>query len=61
MYNAFMDIDEKSRLQEGWIESAVEDLEMANELLMKRNHYSLFFCQLSLEKLLKGLFIMYEL
>ncbi len=58
MYNINMDKDEKSRLQKGWIESAIEDLEMANELLkMKRNHYSLFFCQLSLEKLLKGIFI----
>lgn len=58
MYNTNMDKDEKNRLQEGWIVSAAEDLEMANELLtMKRNHYSLFFCQLSLEKLFKGLFI----
>lgn len=41
-----------------WVQSAQEDLEVAKELLSnKRSAYCLFFCQLSLEKLLKALIV----
>lgn len=41
-----------------WVQSAQEDLGVAKELLSnKRYAYCLFFCQLSLEKLLKALII----
>lgn len=39
-----------------WLETAEEDLKTAEELFeLKRYHHALFFCHLSLEKLLKGL------
>ncbi len=41
-----------------WVQSAKEDLEVAKELLAgKRYAYCLFFCQLSLEKILKAVIV----
>lgn len=41
-----------------WVRSAKEDLQVAKELLGNKRHaYCLFFCQLSLEKLLKALIV----
>lgn len=41
-----------------WMQSAKEDIQVARELLKnKRYAYCLFFCQLSLEKIIKALII----
>lgn len=51
-----MENDEKKMLINAWVTSASEDLEIANKLFTdKKFSYSLFFCQLALEKLLKAL------
>jgi len=40
-----------------WLDSATEDLTLARDLFdLKRFSYCLFFCQLALEKMLKGIF-----
>ena len=39
-----------------WFDSATRDFEVANDLYnLKRYNYCLFFCQLAIEKLIKGL------
>lgn len=48
----------KGDIVQKWVYSAKEDLEIAKELLRsKRNAYCLFFCQLSLEKILKAVIV----
>lgn len=48
----------KEDIVQKWVHSATEDLEIAKELQgSKRYAYSLFFCQLSLEKILKAVII----
>lgn len=40
-----------------WMESAEDDFSVANDLFkLKRYNYCLFFCHLSIEKILKGLY-----
>lgn len=48
----------KDDVVQKWIHSAKEDLDVAKELrTSKRYAYCLFFCQLSLEKILKALIV----
>ncbi len=53
-YNPMMKIE----VVQKWVHSAKEDLEVAHELRDgKRYAYCLFFCQLSLEKILKAVIV----
>lgn len=53
-----MKINEKARTQKAWSKSAHDDLNLAKDLFkLKYYSYSLFFCHLALEKLLKACFI----
>lgn len=48
----------KKDVVQKWVQSAKEDLEVAKELgASKRYAYCLFFCQLSLEKILKAVIV----
>ncbi|MBI5620843.1 HEPN domain-containing protein [Candidatus Gottesmanbacteria bacterium] len=48
----------KADVVQRWVHSAKEDLEIAKELQnSKRYAYCLFFCQLSLEKILKAVIV----
>lgn len=49
---------EKEKFTKAWIKSAQEDLDVAEDLFKnKRYSYSLFFCHLALEKILKANYI----
>ena len=53
-----MEINEKARIQKAWSKSAHDDLNLAKDLFkLKYYSYSLFFCHLALEKLLKACFV----
>ncbi len=50
--------NEKEKLQNAWLKSANKDLKVSEDLFEgKHYNYCLFFCQLTLEKLLKALFV----
>lgn len=50
--------DEKTKLEKAWFTSAIEDLATAKGLFtLKRYSGSLFFCHLTIEKVLKALFL----
>lgn len=53
-----MEMQEREKFITAWKEGAQEELSLAHELYAsKRYSYSLFFCQLALEKLLKALIV----
>lgn len=53
--------DQKKKAIKYWLNSAEYDLEVSDSLFEKKKyHYSLFFGHLSLEKLLKAIFIKYK-
>ncbi|OGG16088.1 hypothetical protein A3D77_02130 [Candidatus Gottesmanbacteria bacterium RIFCSPHIGHO2_02_FULL_39_11] len=53
-----MQSKEKEEFINAWVKSGQEDLDVAEDLFKKKRYsYSLFFCHLSLEKILKAVFI----
>ncbi len=49
---------DKSEIVEYWLKSAEEDYKMVRELLILKHYvYSLFFCHLAIEKILKALVV----
>lgn len=50
--------EEKEKLIKAWQESALEDFRVAEELFASKHfNHTLFYCQLTLEKVLKAIFI----
>lgn len=50
--------NEKELLHKAWLKSAIEDLKIAQDLFkLKYYSYALFFCHLSLEKILKTIYL----
>jgi len=53
-----MEVQEREKFITAWRKGAQEEFDLAQELYSsKRYSYSLFFCQLALEKLLKALIV----
>ena len=53
-----MDTDNQKKAIQAWIKSSDEDFDVAAELFKSGKYaHSLFFCQLTLEKLLKAIYI----
>lgn len=54
----YMEIKERDELQKAWLKSAKEDFKIAEDLVkMKHYQWALFLCHISIEKVLKAIYI----